>query len=326
MPVRAQTDFVEPVIMGDTVDIAPQKELRGGTIDLKNYRGKKVVVLAFWLNTCDLCMQQIKLLDNYIKKDGRDKKIVFITVLRAGEEEKAFTLDALHEYKLSTPVVLDPTLFVARRFSVTTAPSFVLIDKNGRLASGGIQYADKPIRSITLFKMIDQLASGKKIPDLQFIPYTKDKLMRGMIGAQAPELQIGSIDGRVFSLEDYRNKMNVVLFFWHPYSPECKSLVRVLNSFYTLETREKYNFVILAASSIYGQSQMDEARKLQNEVQPGFSFLDDADSKVGNLYKVTSVPTIFVIGKNGRIVDVATSELTSAGIEKRLAAALDSVR
>jgi len=323
---RAQFEMIDPYKPGELIDIGPQKELRGGTLDLKKYRGKKIVVLAFWINSCDLCMGQMKLMDKFIAKNGRDKNAAFISVARAGAIEKGITFDALHESGLSMPVILDPTLHLARKFGVTEIPTFILIDKNGRLACAQMHYADTPIRNITLFNMIDLLREGKKIPDLQFMPYTENAKLRGMIGKPTPDFQIGSIDGKLFSLGDYNKKMNVALIFWHPYSPECTSVMKVLNNFYTAENRSKYNFVILAVSSIYGQSQMDEERKYQKDLEPDFPLLDDVDNKAGHNFNVTNVPTIFIIDKNGRIADAVTNELMDARLSKRLAAVLETLK
>ncbi|MFA6449618.1 MAG: redoxin domain-containing protein [bacterium] len=318
-------EFVEPFSSGDIVNLAPQKELRGGAVDIKSYRGKKVVVLAFWINSCELCLDQIKAVDDFIKKNNRSKTVILITSVRANESEQELISEALSERKLLLPVIMDSNLFVARKFAATSAPNFFLIDKNGRLAARQIIFADKPVRNMSLLSMIDALRTGKRIPPIQFMPMTNDLRLKEMIGTKAPQFQIGSINGKSFSLEEYRNKMNVVLLFWHSYSPESKTIIRILNDFYTPEIRKKYNYVILAASSIYGQSQMDESRKLQNETQAGFSFLDDVDSAVGKLYNVKSVPTIFVIGKDGRIEDVFTNELGYVTIEKRLDAVFDSI-
>jgi peroxiredoxin len=325
-PAFSQQDMTDPFKIGDTVDIAPQKDVHGGTIDIKKFRGKKVVVLAFWLNSCNLCMEQIKLLNDNIKKRNLDKKDALITVIRADADDKDITLDLLHENKLSLPVMLDPVLNIARKFRVTEVPAFILIDKNGRLASEQVHYVKKPIRDTSLIEMIDILTAGKSIPPVAFVPYTNDAKLKNMIGKQAPEFQLGSLDGRTYSLDEYRKKTNVVLLFWHPYSIESQTMIRLLTSFYSPENRAKYNFEILAVSSIFGQSQMDECRKLFDEVHPGFSFLYDTDSKVGDDYGVKSIPAIFVIDKNGVIADVVMNDVTNIGVEKRLSSVLDSLK
>jgi peroxiredoxin len=319
-------EVINPYVRGELVDVAPQKELHGGTVNLKSYRGKKVVVLAFSLNSCDLCLKQIKLVNDFIKKNNREKDVALIAVIRANNLEREMVFNTMKERKLAVPVILDENLEVAHKLGVNIVPSFVLLDKNGRVATKQINYVDKPIRNKSLLGMIDILRQGKNIPDVFFMPFTSDGKLRKMIGSEAPQFQLGSIDGKSFSTADYKNKTNVVLLFWHPYSPECKALIRILNDMYTPEAREKYNFVILAATSIYGQSQMDDSRKLQSEVQPGFSFLDDVDSVVGNMYNAANIPTLFIIGKDGNIKDVFTSELGYVNIEKRIFAIFDSIK
>ena len=101
--------------------------------------------------------------------------------------------------------------------------------------------------------------------------------------------------------------MNVLLYFWHPYCTFCVRDYRKLAEFYR-EKRKEYNFVILSIASIYGPSQQDEAEKLADEIDSVFPTLNDAESEVGNLYDIRHVPTLFVINKNGVIVDAYQGE------------------
>ena len=71
---------------------------------------------------------------------------------------------------------------------------------------------------------------------------------------------------------------------------------------------------------------MDECRKIQKEVQPDFPFLDDVDNKAGHIFSVKSIPAIFILDKNGKVVDAVTNELMDAGLVKRLKAAFDTLK
>jgi len=315
---------VDALVLGQTVDTAPSNKLGGGKIDLKSFRGKKPVVIAFWLNSCNLCLQQLDQLRDYIKKNNRGKGIAVVTDARAENSEFSAYKETLRKHNLTFPVIIDPKLDIAAKLGVNTVPSYILIDREGRIASPQFHYLNKPVRDYSLLKMIDILISGKQIPPIQFEPYTQDTKLKRMIGTSAAQFELNSVDNKVFNLKDYLSKTNVVLVFWHPYSANCKSVISVLNRFYSQENRQKYNFVILSASSIYGASQTDEIIKTSRSLQSSFPYLIDSDSKVGKQYNVQKIPTIFVIDRNGRIRDVF-DDFTVSSVERRIKAVFDSM-
>lgn len=309
---------VEVFELGRKVVLEPQPTLKGGKIDLSAYRNKKIVVLAFWLHSCDLCIDQLKQLEKFVGKNNRSRDVAVITVSRGQKDEQPFLLETVKKRKIKYPVILDPETVVTRKFGVSMVPAFVIIDKQGRVAANGISSVDRPVRDMSLTEMIDSLIGGKKIPDAQFIEYAGDAMLRKMIGRPAPDFRLDSLDGRPYRLEEYRGGMNVLLVFWNPVYPTCNKVLLGLKSFYTVANRQKYNFVILTAASLYGPEQMDETKNFIETSAPDYPVLNDRDSKVGKLYRVKNIPTMFMIDRKGKVVEVIVG--SPKNIEKHLEA------
>jgi len=305
---------------GDKVDLPPMDTLSGGKVDLSDPAGKTTVV-AFWLHTCGECVDQIAELEDFLSRDGRSKIIRMVTVTRGSNDlERDFLESAVERAGIESPVALDPDLEAARHFRVTEVPAYVVVDKEGRVVTDPLHTIDKKIRDMALTDFIDAAAAGKPMPDIQFLPYTDVEYLREKIGTPAPVFALDSITGREYNLAEYRGKMNVLVFFWHPYCSFCVTDYKKLADYYR-ENRKKYNFVLLSIASIYGPAQMDEAKKLLDEAGGVFPILDDADSAVGEMYGIRHVPTMLIVNEEGIIVEAHEGEIRNAS--KRLTPVFD---
>jgi peroxiredoxin len=289
--------------VGMEANLEAQPALGGGKIKLSDYKNKKVVVLVFWLESCDLCLDQIEILRDYLKKNNRTNNVAVVLSTSGNKDELPLIKDAMKRRHINYPVILDPDLLVSRKFGASMAPSFVLIDRRGRVAANRISFVNRPVRDISFLKMIDIVRAGNNIPETQLIEYTNDGAMRKKIGTAAPAFSIGSLDGRLYKLQDYRGKMNVVLVFWNPVNPLCESVLIDLNLLYTTENRRRYNFVLLSAVSIYGDGQKDDVMKFLSQTEAEYPILNDSYSKVGKIYGVKKIPSVLVIDRGGKIVE-----------------------
>jgi peroxiredoxin len=113
---------------------APQfalKESSGKTIELKNYRGK-VVLLDFWATWCTGCKMEIPWFSEFEKAySARGFAVVGVAMDESGwSVVKPF----LAENHLPYPILLGdgPT---AQRFGIQALPDTFLIDRQGRVAA-----------------------------------------------------------------------------------------------------------------------------------------------------------------------------------------------
>jgi thiol-disulfide isomerase/thioredoxin len=136
-------------------------------------------------------------------------------------------------------------------------------------------------------------------------------------GEAAPEWRLTDAEGRVHSLSEYRGRV-VVLDFWATWCGPCRKLMPELQRLH-----EKYRgrgVVVLGVSGWEDVNDVDAAAYVKEK---GYSYgLLLKGEQIAGAYHVTLLPTIYVIGVDGRIVHGATGmdEDLDAVIEKCLGA------
>ena len=113
--------------VGEPAPEVKLKDLNGKSIDVKHFRGEKTLVL-FWNPGCGFCQQMLDDLKEWESNppEGAPK----LLVVSAGTEE------ANQEMGLSSPIVLDQQFAVGHAFGAGGTPSAVLVDAEGKIASG----------------------------------------------------------------------------------------------------------------------------------------------------------------------------------------------
>lgn len=115
---------------------------------------------------------------------------------------------------------------------------------------------------------------------------------------QAPDFRLQSIDGRTFSLADYRGKKKVIVTFWASWCGPCRMETPVLREFYQQHAKSLSEFEILAIS-------IDEspgaAKDAATEWKMPFPVLLDTEHQAAQAYEVFSIPELLVIDKGGRV-------------------------
>ena len=142
-------------------------------------------------------------------------------------------------------------------------------------------------------------------------------------GVQAPEINLQYLDGGTFSLKEARKKGPVVAVFYKVSCPVCHMALPYLERiFKAYEKSGKSTFV--------GVSQDNAADTKAFSRQFGITFpvlLDPAGKyPASNAYKLTNVPTTFLISTEGEI-EFSTVSWSKADVEQlnRRLAALSNV-
>jgi peroxiredoxin len=153
---------------------------------------------------------------------------------------------------------------------------------------------------------IGVLAGGDPMPALE-------------AGVQAPEIELQYLDGRKFSLKEERKKGPVVAVFYKVSCPVCQMALPFFERIFRAYAKEgKATFV--------GVSQDNAADTKTFNRQFGITFpvLLDPVGKypVSNAYKLTNVPTTFLISPEGEIEfsTVSWSKADVNQLNRRLAA------
>lgn len=140
------------------------------------------------------------------------------------------------------------------------------------------------------------------------------------LNSVAPDFTLKDLTGRNISLSDYRGKV-VLLEFWATWCPPCKASVPAL-----IALKQKYEqkgFVVLGLSIDTDSDALEQVRKfsIAHNITYPVLLANEATPKT---YNVISIPTSFLIGKDGKIVDIYKgysdefSNRVSSQIEKLL--------
>lgn len=143
------------------------------------------------------------------------------------------------------------------------------------------------------------------------------------VGDQAPTFQATSDTGETVSLSDYIGKSSVVLYFYpKDETPGCtKEACSFRDSWDELS---RLGAVVLGVSS----DSVESHRAFRERHRLPFTLLSDPDKRIRSLYGVRGLlipPRVtFVIGKDGRIVHVYSSQLEPEAHVKEAVRALQN--
>jgi len=121
------------------------------------------------------------------------------------------------------------------------------------------------------------------------------------VGAAAPKVELPTLSGGKFSLEQSLKTKYVVLAFFKTSCPVCQYAFPYLERLNQAYVGDKVKFV--------GISQDDALKAAAFKQKYGFTFevaLDDTKKyPISNAYRLTNVPSIFLVSREG-FIDLAT--------------------
>lgn len=118
------------------------------------------------------------------------------------------------------------------------------------------------------------------------------KPMRMEAQAQAPNVRLRDMHGKLKSLADYKGKYVLVNFF----ATWCKSCVYELPTLSNLkESLGRDDFVVLAIGI---DEQADKLKRFANEQDLNIEFLNDEFFEAKQAFAVSSLPVTFLIDKD----------------------------
>lgn len=116
-------------------------------------------------------------------------------------------------------------------------------------------------------------------------------------GQSAPKFTLKTLDGKTVKLSDYKGKKAVVISFWATWCGPCQRELPELQKVWAKNSKKPVQFLGI---NIDGEGDV-KANVKKNGLT--FPIMIDANSKVSRDYGVRGIPTLFVIDKNGKIVD-----------------------
>lgn len=128
-------------------------------------------------------------------------------------------------------------------------------------------------------------------------------------GRAAPALSLPALDGHTVSLADYRGK-TVVIVWWASWSSASHAGIALLNRLYERGHATPNEFEVLAVSVDENRA---DAEKFARETGMTYPVLLDPGRKSIDPFRVDSVPSLVVVGPDGRIT------YGHSGFDQRLA-------
>lgn len=119
-----------------------------------------------------------------------------------------------------------------------------------------------------------------------------------LVDKPAPNFSATTPDGRTVSLADFHGQKNIVVAFWASWCGPCRLEMPDLARFYKRHHTDSSDFEVLAVSIDHEPKDAEEfaaGQKLR------FPVLLDSNERMADDYGVYSIPTMFVINKNGKI-------------------------
>ncbi len=112
-------------------------------------------------------------------------------------------------------------------------------------------------------------------------------------GTRSIDFTLSDLSGKKVSLSSYKGKL-VFLNFWATWCPPCRSEMPSMERLY--QKLKGKGLVILAVDL---QEDAQSVQKFVDEHKLSFQVLLDSDGRVGTTYGARSIPTTYLIGRDG---------------------------
>jgi peroxiredoxin len=123
------------------------------------------------------------------------------------------------------------------------------------------------------------------------------------IGTAAIDFSCQDLKGQTWNLDKIKGKV-VLLRFWTDWCPHCRYEMPVIENYYRKLNKE--GFVVLAVN-VKQRPQVAEAFTAQFDVT--FPVLIDLEGKLAQTYGVHSIPTNFLIDRQGVVREIRVGDL-----------------
>ncbi|MBT2581700.1 redoxin domain-containing protein [Planococcus sp. ISL-109] len=140
-------------------------------------------------------------------------------------------------------------------------------------------------------RALNNMALGSNV---EFLP-TDEGLAKGEL---APDFKLTTLAGEEMRLSDYRGKA-VILNFWATWCPPCRAEMPHMQDFY--ENQQANDLEVLAVNLTTEDSGLSDIESFVEEFGLGFPIPMDVDGEVGKLYQAFSIPTSYIIDREGRV-------------------------
>ncbi|MBN1912779.1 MAG: TlpA family protein disulfide reductase [Candidatus Omnitrophica bacterium] len=129
---------------GRTADDFTLLDLEKNKVSLSDFKGKPVI-LMFWTTSCPFCRSELKLLNSKIERFA--KQGVELLTIDAGEPLYR-AQNFMQRYGFSLRVLLDEDTQVAFDYGILGVPTYIFIDRNGKIVAERNSFSEKAYSQI----------------------------------------------------------------------------------------------------------------------------------------------------------------------------------
>jgi peroxiredoxin len=278
----------------------------GRAYELDDFKGRTVII-AFWDASCpkELCADQIKLVEDSVAKQKLDAAVLPVTRYVSKDKNKS-AADDLKKKGVKSPSMFDVNNATARAYELKMFPSYVLIGPDGRLRASGPFMVDQKFQTMDFLAMIAAAAKGKDVPRCEFAHYTVSDDQKKWIGKDPPNFKENDLDGTEQSPLFYKGFSRLLIVFWSPSCPHCRAELPRLEYFNRTKAA-KLGVKIVSVVALPEQSDKDFAQVLAVtkqvilQLKVTFPVVPDYGLKIQNSFSVRGVPSLFLLGADGKV-------------------------
>lgn len=269
----------------------------GDQIDLGQLYGRKAVYLKFWATWCQPCREQMPHFEHVYETAGPDLAVIAVNIgfNDSVEDVRAFR----SKYHLKMPIVIDDGR-LANAFHLQVTPQHVIIGRDGTVRYVG-WFADQRLQDALTAASMPAAHAAAANPTLPAAEHYK-------VGDQLPKLTATTLEGKPYLLHDASANTITALVFLSPWCESYLATTRpraaercrqVRKQVETLSRQASQVRWLGVASGIWATA--DDLTAYQSKYKPDIPLTLDKSGVWFHTFQVSSVPTIVLIDRNGRI-------------------------
>lgn len=140
-------------------------------------------------------------------------------------------------------------------------------------------------------------------------------------GDKIYDFTLEDIDGNEISISDYKGKV-LMLNFWASWCPPCKAEMPHMEKVYNELKGEDFDMLTVNLTTAEKNGR-DGANKFINDMGYTFPVVYDVDGKVADKFRITGIPTTYIINKEGIISSFIKAPLDEKGIKREIEKAME---
>lgn len=131
------------------------------------------------------------------------------------------------------------------------------------------------------------------------------------VSAEQRDFTLETLDGQTVSLADYKGKV-VVLNFFATWCPPCKAEMPHLQAFHEQAPND---VVLLGVNLTKRDDGLEVLEQFLHDYEVTYPVLLDKQDEVGDLYEVLSIPTTYILDRQGGLVERIVGPVDAAVLE-----------